>query len=412
MNSQPTGHVFISYAREDQPYTRKLADSLRQRGFEVWVDDRIDFGDDWWEVIVQTIRASAAFVVIMTPNSEKSGWVKKEILLALEERKRAFPLLLRGQRFPIYIDIQYADVTDGRMPPDNFYERLAQVAPSKPMVEQRPPTRQLVAYQPAGRHGEPQVALPAILEHREPFEPELVLIPAGEFLMGSDPKKDEDTYEEEQPQHRLHLPDYYIAKAPVTDTQYLAFVQSTSYREPKNWDKGKPPGGKEDHPVVSVTWHDAMAYCRWLTKTTGRSYRLPSEAEWEKAARGTDGRIYPWGDESPDKNRCNFDKNLGDTTPVGQYSPRGDSHYGCVDTAGNVFEWTLSLWGKEKLDFKYPYDPQDGRENLEAGSDILRVCRGGAFYFSQRYVRCAFRGWNFPYGRYINLGFRVCVAAQ
>ena len=124
MNSQPTGHVFISYAREDQAYTRKLADSLRERGFEVWMDDRIDISDSWWETIVQALRDCAAFVVVMTPHSEESIWVKSEIHLALEERKPIFPLLLRGERFPLLITVQYANVTNGEMPPGGFYKRL------------------------------------------------------------------------------------------------------------------------------------------------------------------------------------------------------------------------------------------------------------------------------------------------
>ena len=168
----------------------------------------------------------------------------------------------------------------------------------------------------------------------------------------------------------------------MTNTQYLAFVEATGRKPPLHWEGGKPPGGKEDHPVVYVSWHHAMAYCQWLAKTTGRAYRLPSEAEWEKAARGGlrigkkdnpyPDRIYPWGNERDEK-RCNSGEGgLRGTTPVGQYSPGGDSPYGCVDMAGNVWEWTLSLWGKEldEPDFKYPYDPEDGREmqRLRAGA--------------------------------------------
>jgi formylglycine-generating enzyme required for sulfatase activity len=125
---------------------------------------------------------------------------------------------------------------------------------------------------------------------RQPIEPEMVLIPAGKFLMGSDPSVDKNARDNEQPQHTLHLPDYYLAKTPVTNAQYAAFVQATYRRQPEGWEHGKPPSGKEDHPVVHVSWHDAVAYCRWLSEVTGRPYRLPSEAEWEKGARGTDGR--------------------------------------------------------------------------------------------------------------------------
>ncbi len=124
-----TGHVFISYARHDQAYARQLAADLRAHGLEVWIDDRVDFGDRWWQTIVQAVRASAAVIVVMTPEAERSEWVEKEILLAQREKKPIFPLLLRGQEFPLLITVQYANVTQGQMPPDSFYERLARVIP-------------------------------------------------------------------------------------------------------------------------------------------------------------------------------------------------------------------------------------------------------------------------------------------
>jgi nucleotide-binding universal stress UspA family protein len=125
-----TGHVFISYAREDKAYAHDLAADLRTHGLGVWMDDRIDFGDRWWQTIVQAVRASAAAIVVMTPAAEESEWVEKEILLAQREGKPIFPLLLRGREFPLLITVQYADVTRGQMPPASFYERLARVAPS------------------------------------------------------------------------------------------------------------------------------------------------------------------------------------------------------------------------------------------------------------------------------------------
>jgi len=198
----------------------------------------------------------------------------------------------------------------------------------------------------------------------------------------------------------------------VTNVQYAAFVKATKHEVPKHWKNGRISSGKENHPVVYVTWYDAIAFCEWLSQETGENLRLPTAAEWDKTARGTDGWVYPWGNERPTAELCNFVMNVGDTTPVGQYSPQGDSHYGCADMAGNVWEWTQSLWGKDraKPDFGYPYDPGDGREDLEADSDVRRVLRGGAFDGAEWDVRCASRGRNRPLARYGGAGFRVVAS--
>ena len=170
--------------------------------------------------------------------------------------------------------------------------------------------------------------------------------------------------------------------------------------------------------MVNITWHEAMAYCRWLSEVTGKPYCLPSEAEWEKGARGSDGRIYPWGNRW-NTERCNADNvDKGwldilsrDTPPVGTYLEEA-SPYGLLDMVGNVWEWTRSLWGRdwEEPDFKYPYNPGDGRENLKASDVVLRVLRGGAFHDSRNLVRCAYRNRNLPSDRDFNFGFRIVVS--
>jgi formylglycine-generating enzyme required for sulfatase activity len=240
---------------------------------------------------------------------------------------------------------------------------------------------------------------------------ELVRIPAGEFLMGSG---DIDTLADidEEPQHVLWLPEYLIGKYPVTVAQYRAFVHATH-------DPVRPllTSAPDDHPVVSVNWFEALAFCRWASEASGRSVQLPSEAEWEKAACWDEAahraRIYPWGDPW-DPARCNTRASgLGRTTPVGYYSPLGDSPYGCADMAGNVWEWTRSLWGRdeEDTDFGYPYDPVDGREDLGADRGMLRVVRGGSFYDTETSVRCAFRCRYPPSFHFDAYGFRVAVTA-
>ena len=267
---------------------------------------------------------------------------------------------------------------------------------------------------------------------------ELVRVPAGPFLMGSDKTKDSQATNDELPQHSLTLGDYYIGKYEVTNTQFLAFVQATGHKttaekegsgfvwtgtgwkDTKGADWRHPRGPdtnidqKAQHPVVQVSWHDAIAFCDWLSKVSGRKVTLPSEPEWEKAARGVDGRIYPWGNDAPTKDLLNFNRNVGDTTPVGQYSPKGDSPYGVADMAGNAWEWTRSLWGKDvnTPEFKYPYVAGDGREDLNAGEDVRRVVRGGSWASSVDHVRCAVRLRYLPdFDINDNVGFRVVLVA-
>jgi formylglycine-generating enzyme required for sulfatase activity len=238
---------------------------------------------------------------------------------------------------------------------------------------------------------------------------EMVPVPAGEFLMGSDKSRDKDAYDDELPQHSLFVDSFRISKYPVTNGQYARFVAATGHPAPGHWKATTPPPELTNHPVVYVSWHDAVAYCGWLSKQRGTTVRLPTEAEWEKAARGLDGRIYPWGDDF-DPDRLNMDDTgIGTTSPVGMFH-WGASPYGCLDMAGNVWEWTQSLWGKDvqKPEFGYPYNPNDGRENIDAPGNVRRVLRGGSFFSYRLNVRCASRnGGYLPDGRLDYVGFRV-----
>jgi serine/threonine-protein kinase len=221
---------------------------------------------------------------------------------------------------------------------------------------------------------------------------EWVTVPAGEFTMGS------NDYGDEKPIHRVHLSAYQIARHPVTNAQYELFVKATSYATPKHWKNGKIPAGKEKHPVVNVSWQDAQAFCVWA------GVRLPTEAEWEKAARGADGRKYPWGNEPPTMELCNFNGNVGDTTPVGLY-PKGASPYGVLDMAGNVREW-VSDWYDEKY-----YSVSPGSNPPGPATGTSRVLRGGSWASIDLGVRSANRFNNVPVFWLINLGFR-CVRSQ
>jgi formylglycine-generating enzyme required for sulfatase activity len=227
----------------------------------------------------------------------------------------------------------------------------------------------------------------------------MVWVSPGPFLMGSDNDTDPQARDRELPQHEVTLPGYWIGRYPVTVAKFRDFVEESGYDADERSLKDS-----DDHPVRYVNWRDALAYCRWLSERTDLPVILPSEAEWEKAARGTDGQIYPWGDRAPTADLCNFGNNIGDPTPVGNYSPEGDSPYECADMAGNVWEWTRSLYKD------YPYDSEDGREDLEAASG-RRVVRGGAFNGNSRRVRCACRAYGVdPDFRFGHHGFRVVVS--
>jgi formylglycine-generating enzyme required for sulfatase activity/energy-coupling factor transporter ATP-binding protein EcfA2 len=220
-----------------------------------------------------------------------------------------------------------------------------------------------------------------------------VTIPAGVFLMGSE-EGDPEAYEDEVPQHPVQLAAYQIGRYEITNRQYWQCVRAGICVSPKN--DRYILGVYQDHPVTDVSWNDAVNFCRWI------GGRLPSEAEWEKAARGTDGRRYPWGNHPPDCSLANItDDNgnacIGDTAPVDS-NPDGVSPYGVYNLAGNVWEWTQSLY----LD--YPYEALDGRESFEALGD--RVLRGGAWYGSRRSVRSADRYGVAPDYWNLILGFR------
>jgi formylglycine-generating enzyme required for sulfatase activity len=254
------------------------------------------------------------------------------------------------------------------------------------------------------------------------FEPEMVLVPAGSFLMGTRPEELDDLfvlmekekkgmpYEQrlrEAPQFEMYLPAYGIGRYPVTNAEYAVFIADTDYEPPVHWNGKEVPEELADHPVVNVTWLDAVACSEWLSKRTGKHYRLPTEAEWDKAARGADGRRYPWGNDWNPELCNNAETGPKTTTPVGQFSPDGDSPYGCADMIGNVWEWCSSRYGGTEVtpSFKYPYDPKDGREDMVV--DDSRILRGGSFFNGRGRARCEYRGRGAMTHRNDHTGFRV-----
>jgi formylglycine-generating enzyme required for sulfatase activity len=254
------------------------------------------------------------------------------------------------------------------------------------------------------------------------YEPRMVRIPAGKFLMGTteelaqrlvreqdgkDKERWEEWFELEQPQHTVELSEYSIGKYPITNREYQAFVSDIGYTPPHDWNGDQFPAEKGSHPVVNVSWNDATAYCKWLSEKTKKQYRLPTEAEWEKAARGEIGFIYPWGNEFDLQKANTSEANNGGTSEVGRFSPQGDSPYGCADMVGNVWEWCNDWLNEDEYEkrvdkiVKNPHGPPTG---------TYHILRGGSFNFNCIGSRCAIRESADPYVSVNNNGFRVALS--
>ena len=223
---------------------------------------------------------------------------------------------------------------------------------------------------------------------------EMVYVPKGKFTMGS---TDSDAYDHESPVREVSLAAYWIDKYEVSNGQYQECVNAGKCTEPRDtasWTRSSYYGNTEydEFPVIYVSWYQAKAYCEWA----GGS--LPTEAQWEKAARGTDARKYPWGDESPNSNLVNYGEIKGDTTTVGSY-PRGASPYGAMDMAGNVWEWVMDRYG-----------PYDAAETNNPEGPVYRVLRGGSWGSNGRGIRSASRSDNYPTNTGSRIGFR-CVSS-
>lgn len=260
--------------------------------------------------------------------------------------------------------------------------------------------------------------------------PELALIPAGEFVMGSG-----DMDEDERPPHRVHLEAFMMGVHPVTNAEYARFVRATGHRapavyelplvvtaggsdrerayrttgQPYVWLDSEPPPDRLDHPVTLVRWEDAAAYCAWLSAAAGRVVRLPTEAEWEKAARGgLEGKRFPWGDRI-DPAMANFlvdpaQKGTHGTTPCRTYPANG---YGLFDVAGNVWEWVCDWY-----DAAY-YTAAPGRSPSGPANGHLRIVRGGSWLATdRRMLACSHRHKVPPDTYSYGIGFRIAAAAE
>jgi formylglycine-generating enzyme required for sulfatase activity len=274
-------------------------------------------------------------------------------------------------------------------------------------------------------------------------ELEFCLVPAGPFVMGNLGDTSGTTSRDESPEHTCELAwPFWVGRHPITTAQFLRFVEATAAHPGTGrlW-----PTQPSNYPITNISWYEAWAFCEWLADQwrpqlpAGWTVRLPSEAEWEKAARGgllipqtpqiraaksgfteplvglksnpQPRRRYPWGNEASPKMANYADSGHGSVMQVGSF-PAGASPYGVEDLSGNISEWTRSVWGPgwDEPDYWYPYEAKDGREDLGASPRMQRVTRGGALYVTAMNLRCTARYHCFPLDGDRHVGFRVVVA--
>jgi len=471
------GHIFISYSHKDKDYAHKLQRHLTEQGFDAWVDDRINYGSGWTHEIERRLKKCSAFILIMSPNSYDSRNVQDELVFARNLGKEVFPLLLEGEAWWTVASTQYVDVRDGKMPPQKFYVRLAEVSPRSDMPQapvevlpsrpQPKPAMRVEAPQPAADIESKKLSIQvwiaiigaaatlfaALLANWDKFTPApgvtdtatftlpapsktpipatrtpepptftptpgiggiggiggfggvtMMYVPAGEFTMGS-----EDGHSDEKPIHSVYLDSFWIDQTEVTNARYAQCVSASGCAPPKqSYSKTRTAYYSnpefDEYPVIYVNWDMAKTYCEW------RGTRLPSEAEWEKAARwqpspsgggqgGGEALTYPWGNESPRPDLLNYNGNIGDTSKVGSYAA-GVSPYGLYDMAGNVWEW-VNDWYDEKY-----YQSSPSSNPLGPSTGQYRVLRGGSWSIIDDDVRASSRYRLNPTLAGILVGFR------
>jgi formylglycine-generating enzyme required for sulfatase activity len=409
MTAAATHDVFISYSSKDKPAADAVCVTLESRGIRCWYAPRdIPAGSTWARSIPTAIRGSRVMILVFSRHANASEWVAREVNQAINDRLLLIPM--RIEDVPPSDDMEFYLRTrhwlDAFAPPlDRHLTVLAtQVAnylsslpgPSGQERAAAPP-RPVAPTALDGPVAQSEAGGPADL-------PECLRriawcdVPAGPFLYGENKKR-----------RTVERP-CRIGKYPVTYEQFQAFVDAPDgFRNPQWWrglhadgltqqhgGPGKQRWPVANHPRERVSWYDAMAFCKWLSDKLGYVVTLPTEEQWEKAARGENGLIYPYGDKF-DSGKCNTGEGgPGQTTSVDRY-PDGASPYGALDMSGNVWEWTLT-------DFA-----SGGNDDL--GASARRVLRGGSWYSRDSSARAAFRGYYVPGDRDNSCGFRLASPA-
>ena len=456
------GHIFISYSHHDSDYAHALAENLQNIGLDVWIDERMDYGSQWPHELQKQLDGCSAFILIMSPRSYVSEWVQSELQRAKRKVKPIFPLLLEGDEPWLSVEsTQYYDVRGEKLPDAKFYSTIGRVVsppegsavqlpvdagkPVKPKAPASAPKLRAeviigiigavatllaalipIIWASLSKNSEPPPAgnmtspSPAISSN-ETLNPDLTstiiseipsitsdisdspdlvdekgvtmrLVSTGEFSMGSG-SGDSD----EVPVHVVSLDAYYIDKYEVTNALYKVCEIAGACYEPHDI-SNYASSQYADHPVLYVDWNMAKTYCEW------RSAQLPTEAQWEKAARGTDGRTYPWG-EGIDCSKANYLSCSGSTSSVLTHQS-GISPYGVYDMAGNVWEWVAD-WYSENY---YGTSATENPTGPDSGTQ--RVLRSGAWNVGPDVVRTSLRNAKSPSAFDNDIGFRCAKDAN
>jgi formylglycine-generating enzyme required for sulfatase activity len=406
--------ILVSHAAPDDAFAQALVAGVRAAGVDAWCDEQqLDWGA-LRAALDRELPTRPVFVVILSPEALAAAGVQLAIAIADEltrtrEVRERVAVMVRACAVPPELaNFRLIDATQDAM--DASVALLDQLGLSGSVAA----GAALVAVRqtPAAR---PLTQNAAVLPPRfnelgykgwrvgdaELILPPLCLVPDGPCVMGSqaDPS--------EAPPHTISLPVFAIGTHPVLVAEYACFVRA-GHALPANVGRitWEAQFSRLDHPIVNVSWRDATAYAAWLSQLTGQTWRLPTEAEWEKAARWDDARgharEYPWGDHF-ESVRCNTrESTLGATTAAGTY-PNGASPCGAQDMAGNVREWTSTLYAP------YPYDAEDGRERADSHGE--RVQRGSSWFSFASDARAAFREWHAPEDVSAVVGFRLVLEA-
>jgi formylglycine-generating enzyme required for sulfatase activity len=394
--------IFISYKREDQATARRLADALETQGWSVWWDPKLRAGEHFDDVIEKALNEAKCVIVMWSERSVQSRYVRDEATYALDQDKLVpvaiesvkLPFRFRGVHTPSLLG------WDGSKDLPEFRRLVEDIAaivgpPANERQKEQPADRQQSIPERAQEKRESRLEPGTIFRDKlkdSAHGPEMVVIPAGTFRMGD---IQGGGLESERPVHTVRIPKpFAIGRYEVTFEEYDQFAAATRRELPddERWGRGRLP-------VINVSWNEAMDYAEWLSQQTAKPYRLPSEAEWEYAARAGTGTKYWWGNEMKSGvANCDPDSR---STPVGSFKP---NPFGLYDTAGNVWEWIQDCWHEN-----YEGATTDGWAWNEAGGGHCgrRVIRGGSWNSTPGSLRVSYRSGVDADSCFNYVGFRL-----